>query len=261
MPRTLPELPILDSRPPPPSPPRSEREKYGGLYWLGLVGLVIALAWVSWFAYSAWSLRDLWSDVYALADPARDEGERVNAAQRLARNPDATDRQRWDLAFRKDLPLLGRYLLAESLTAGAARGDPRGFALAVAYSEGWPDWLRLLLTRVIGLAASNRVRFPAEPLRALAGQADPFIRAWANYALAAGPDPDAAAREALAEESRGDSPASGLARDLVAALDSSGDARASRLEAATARLRTDHPGASEVWGRWAGRDGQLVPRP
>lgn len=65
----LPSLPILNN---PQVPARSQSEKYGSLFYLGILGLVIVIALVSWFGYRAWTLRDVWARIYVLNDaPAR----------------------------------------------------------------------------------------------------------------------------------------------------------------------------------------------
>src|SRR5262249_43027053 len=47
---------------------RSGREKYGGLFYLGLAGLLVVVSLVGWFASNAWSLRAVWFNVYVLHD-------------------------------------------------------------------------------------------------------------------------------------------------------------------------------------------------
>ena len=67
----------------------------------------------------------------------------------------ARRRPRMEMALRKDLPDLARYLLAESVSTELVAHDPRSYALAVARSEGWPDWLRLLLARRLAYGAGR----------------------------------------------------------------------------------------------------------
>src|SRR4051812_20566407 len=102
---SFPPLPIIT---PPASPRRSAREKYGGLFYLGLLGLATIVGLVGWFAYGAWLLRDVWSNVYVLHDAARPSDDRIRAAWALSRDPRVNQRQRWDIALRRNLPDLAR---------------------------------------------------------------------------------------------------------------------------------------------------------
>jgi hypothetical protein len=144
----------------PDSPRRTEREKYGGLFYLGLLGLITILALVGWFAYGVWSMRHVWRAIYVLHDEHHSEAERIEAAYTLGRDPRLNQRQLWEMSLRKPLPSLARYALAEALTAEATSADPRGYALTVARSPGWPDWLRVLLLRPMAYAAARGVAFP-----------------------------------------------------------------------------------------------------
>lgn len=241
-----PDLPILPSTPsPPPAPRRSASEKYGGLLWLGVGGLVVLVGLIAWFAWSAWGLRGVWEAVYVMNDPARPEGERVAAAGRVAADPRVTQRQLWDLALSRVPPERARYVVAEALTGEAIAADPNGFALAVARSEGWPGWLRVLLARPLAYGA-DVYGLPKAPLAELRASDDPMVALWAAYAQAAGRE-DAEARAALeAAKADGDE----LAERLLRALDSpprSAERRA-RLDAATRWLRDHHPDARRVWG-------------
>src|SRR4051794_38976057 len=71
------DLPIIRLDP---EPRRSTREKYGAVYFLGIGGLVVLIGLIAWFAREAWSLRDVWANVYRLHDPARPDAERIEAA-------------------------------------------------------------------------------------------------------------------------------------------------------------------------------------
>ena len=71
-------FPVLPIVTPGEAKPRlTVRDKYGGLFYLGVIGLAILVALVAWFAWGAWSLRAVWSNVYVLHDRNRPEAERV----------------------------------------------------------------------------------------------------------------------------------------------------------------------------------------
>lgn len=240
------DLPIVTPDPPP--SPRSQAEKYGGLYYLGLGGLVFVVALITWFGTRAWSMRDLFQRIYVLHDGSRSEHERTEAAQALATDPRLTARQAWDIVLRKDLPAQARYVIAESLTSEAVATDPRGYALVVARSAEWPGWLRVLLARPIALAAGEGIRVPREPIEELASADDPVLAIWANHALAL--LGDAHGRAALM---RVEGPNAELARWLIEALESKGPRRDAALRAATQWLRDHHPDAVAVWNTEAPR--------
>ena len=88
----------------PASPRKSQREKYGGLFYVGIAGIVLLCAMVGWFAYGFWTLRDIWEDVYVLHNPRRDESDRVQAAYRLSRDRRVNDSQRMEICLRRDAP-------------------------------------------------------------------------------------------------------------------------------------------------------------
>src|SRR5262249_36981592 len=143
----FPDLPILNPGGRVTPAPRGQREKYGALFYLGIAGLLLLLVLIGWFAYGVWSHRDLWAEVYVLHNRGRTESDRIEAAYRLSRNPRLADAQKMEISLRRDLPDLARYLLAEAVSTEAVARDPRAYAMAVARSPGWPDWLRLLLAR------------------------------------------------------------------------------------------------------------------
>jgi hypothetical protein len=243
----FPDLPILPSTPPPPpAPRRSTAERYGAILYLGLGGLAVLVGLVAWFAWSAWGLRDVWEAIYVMNDPARPEAERVAAAGRLAADPRVTPRQLWDLALSRVPPERARYIVAEALDGRAIAADPSGFALAVARSEGWPGWLRVLLARPLAYGADEHA-LPKAPLAELRAYPDAIVALWAAYAQAAGRD-DAEARQALETAREGEN--AGLARLLAEALDAPthSETRRARLDAATDWLRDNHPDARRVWG-------------
>jgi hypothetical protein len=249
-------LPIITPDPEPPR--RSQAERFGGLFYLGIGGLVVLLALIGWFGWRVWSLRPVWQNVYILNDPSRPEIDRLNAALALARDPEFNDRQRWDLALSRIPPPLARYLLAESLTAEAIAADPSGYALAVARSEGWPDWLRLLLVRPLALD-DGRLGLPRDPLAELRAHPDPAIALWAAYVQAvAREDPEAAL--ALESAPREGGPFADLARLLRAAFRTGGARRRDFLDEATLWQRRHHPDSARLWAGWEERDGRIVPR-
>ncbi|MEW4570139.1 hypothetical protein AB1L88_19920 [Tautonia sp. JC769] len=254
----LPGLPIVTLEP---WEQRSNLEKYGTFWYLALAGLVVMAGLVLWFAWGVWTLREVWRDVYVLHDPRRGTVERVNAADRLARNPRTTERQRYDIAIRNDLPDLARYLMAESLTAEAATGDPRAYAMAVARSggEGWPAWFRLLMLRPLAYGSGAGEAIEPVPLRELSTHEDPMIRVWALYTLAESSRYNQIEDRQLREIARGEAPEAGLAALLVKALNAGADAgRIARLDEATRWVREHHPGASGVWSGWDRFEGELV---
>jgi hypothetical protein len=254
---TFPALPIVTPDP----PQRAQREKYGSLFYLGIAGLFVVLALVGWFAYGVWSLRDVWAHVYVLHDRQRPEAERIQAAYALSHDRRVTDRQLWDISLRKDLPPLARYVTAEALTAEAVAADPRGYVISVARSEGWPDWLRLLLVRPLAYAAARGDPLPREPVQELVQNPDPALSLWAAFAaLAHAPDPDPATLARIENVVRADGPNRELARLLLGALQSPAKQQQGLLDEATQWLRTHHPGAARLWAGWEIRAPSLVPR-
>lgn len=259
----FPDLPILNPGevPTPVAPPaRGQREKYGALFYLGIAGLALLVALIAWFGYGLWSNRDIWADVYALNDAKRPESDRLEAALRLSRNPRLDDGARMEMALRRDLPPLARYLLAESVSTEPLAHDPRSYSLAVARSEGWPDWLRLLLATNLAFGAGRGYDIPREALDELRHHPDPMIRLQATYSMAvlsrSGPDHSPGAD--LEEATHAAGPAGELAVKLLGALRAAGGERERRLDEVTAWLRHHHPEAAEIWRGWTIRDQHLV---
>jgi hypothetical protein len=254
----FPDLPIVN--PDVPVPSRGQREKYGGLFYLGIAGLLLLVALVGWFAYGVWSLRDVWADVYALHDASRGESERVEAADRLSRSPRFSDAQKLEMSLRRDLPDLARYRLAEGVSTEVVAQDPRGYALAAARSPGWPDWLRLLLARRLAYGAARGYDIPREALDELRRHPDPMIGLWAVYALAVlpptGPDPAMTAELEKAAQAAG--PNRELAAVLLGALHAPPGDRERRLDEATLWLRHHHPQAAKIWQGWELRKERMV---
>lgn len=253
----FPSLPILAAE----ETRRSDRERYGGLFYLGAAGLVVVLGLVTWFAVGVWSMSDVWSNVYALHDPARPEPARVAAAFALAGDPRVNQRQRWDMALRTELPDLARYLLARSLTAEAIAADPAGYARSVAESEGpgWPDWFRLALLRPMALGAGEVRDFPASAIQALRDRDDPAIRLWTDFAAAATREGDRDARTRLREAAGPDGPDRELADRLLLALEAEGETRKGLIEQAADLTRDHHPATRAIWRGWSTGDAGPVP--
>jgi hypothetical protein len=248
----FPALPILNAGDVLPPAPRGQREKYGALFYLGIAGLLILIVLVGWFGYAVWSHRDIWADVYTLHDSSRSEAERIEAARRLSQEPRLADAQKMEMSLRRDLPELARYLLAEAVTTEAVARDPRAYAMAMARSPGWPDWLRLVLARRLSYGASRGYDIPREPLEELRRHSDPMVGLWAAYALARlpRPDPDPAMVAELEKAAGAPGPEGALATRLLDALRAPQEERERRLDEATVWLRSHHSQAVPIWRGW-----------
>lgn len=233
----FPNLPIVTIDP----PRKTQVEKYGGLFYLGIGGIVVLALLVGGFGYGVWSMRSVWIDIYLLNDPKRSEVDRVNAAVRLANDERVTQRQRWDLALSRVPPDIARYILAESLTSELANDAPREYGMAVARSEGWPDWLRLLLARPIAIAAAEGTLVDRESLDALVARDDPVLRSLANFAIS----------YPSHEATRDNPDPSEFAKILDEARTSQQPRTAELLDQATVWIRVHHPGAIAVWKGWS----------
>ena len=252
----FPSLPIVT-----PDPPRkTEREKYGGLFYLSIVGLATLVGLIGYFAHGVWSLRSIWSNIFILHSSQRSQDEHaVQAAFALsldpnARHPAATTGKS---ACRKPLPPLARYLMAECVTADTVAADPKAYELTVLRSEGWPDWLRVQLTRPLAYAAARGDRLPPRAeLAELSRHSDPVLGLWADFARAASGDPEAKDSLRLASEKEG--PNRELAQDLLSALFGEGGARLRKLDAATLWVRRHHAESARLWEEWEVQDRRLV---
>jgi hypothetical protein len=242
----FPKLPVIVMDPPP-QPQRTKGDKYGGLLYLGIAGLAVLGLLIGWFAYSAWQLRDVWAGVYALHDSKRSDAERIESALMLSRDPRVTDRQLMEICLRRDLPDQARYLLAEAVSTEAVANDPRAFALTVALSPDWPDWLRLVLSRRLAYGATRGYAIPEVALDELAKNSDPMIRLWAEYSLAVMPGVKSGAAAKLVEAARADDENGKLASMLLAAKNAPPEERERRLDEATLWLRHHHPQALKMW--------------
>ena len=252
----FPELPLLD-----PDPPRmSLRDKYGGLYYAAIGGLIASVLLIGNFFVQFYRQSDFWFAFAIVANPQLDDGTRDHAAWTIAHSPHANDLQKYDLALRRDLPELARYILAEGLTAEAIQADPKAYALMVARSEPWPDWLRLMMARPMAYAVGEGYRIAWEPLDELRRRSDRAMVLWMTYTRAVMGPGDATIGRQLRDAAGQPGPYQGLAALLVAAMDKSGAERAAKLDEATAWLRANHPPCAQVWDGYEVRDGQLVAR-
>jgi hypothetical protein len=255
-PSPFPSLPIVTIDP----PRKTQREKYGSFFYLGIAGLLISVSLVGWFSWQIWSLRGVWTNVYILHDESRPTEARIAAAYLLARDARVTGQQRWDIALRRPLPDMARYLVAESLTTDLVKADPAQFARVVAFSDGWPEWLRLLGLRAMAAAASEGTTFPPDPLEALAKHDAPLFACWADYIRAVSGDGDRAAASRLRKRAEGQGPEARSARELARAIEAGSFERATHLTAAARLIRTDSPEAARVWEGWV-EDGDRLARP
>jgi hypothetical protein len=258
-PYEFPKLPILSPAEIPPAPRLSQREKYGGLFYVGIAGIVLLCLMVGWFAYGFWSLRGVWEDVYVLHNPRRSLDDRVQAGSRLAPDLRVNDDQRMEMALRRDVPDLARYLLAEAVSTDAMASDPRSFSLAVARSPDWPDWLRLLLARRLTYGAARGYAIPREALDELVGHADPMIGVWATSAQALlAPASDPKPGEALERATQLPAPTGELAGLLRTAIGQPAAEREKSFDQITVWLRTHDAQAAKIWAGWGDVDGRLV---
>ena len=233
-------LPILDASEIPPER-RSAAGRYGALFYLAAVGLVVLVGLIGVFAWKVWTLREVWGDVYRLNDPDAPVAARLAAGDRLAENPDFSDRQRLELALSRVPPPPARYRLAVAIGPSILADDPSAYAMMVARSVGWPNWLRLALVRPLAYD-DGRHAFPTDATDRLRRHDDPAIRLWTAYVLAVGRDDPGAIRE-LTESAMSDGPYRGLANLLQSALDAKSDpiARLRFLDRATDWLTRNHP--------------------
>jgi hypothetical protein len=251
----FPELTIVT-----PDPPRlTLQEKYGSLLYLGIAGLVISLALVAQFVQALWSTRDIWYAVYALNDPSKPMAERIESAWVIARSPSANDSQRLQMALRKELPPLARYIVAEGMTSDSIRSDTKAYALMVAKSEGWPPWLRLMIARPMAYGVGEGYQIAWEPLDLLRQSEDPALALLATYTKAVMLPGDPQADKSLSEFAGKEGLFQPFAKLLETASKLESEARVQKLDEATRWLRTHHPGAKLLWEGWEERNGKLAP--
>jgi hypothetical protein len=194
-----------------------------------------------------------------LHNPKRSEFDRVQAAFRLSRDPRVNDGQRMEMCLRREVPDLARYLLAEAISTDAVASDPRSFSLAVARSDDWPDWLRLLLTRRLTYGAARGYAIPREALEELAGHSDPMIGLWATSAQALlATDSDPKPSTTLEQATHAPAPKGELAGLLQTTIHLPADEREKNLDQATVWLRTHDAQAAKIWAGWGEVGGRLV---
>ncbi|MFO0908451.1 MAG: hypothetical protein U0794_08835 [Isosphaeraceae bacterium] len=223
-------------------------ERYGGLFYLGVLGLILIVSLVGWFAWSAWSMRSVWTDIYVLHDPVRSESERIQAAARLSQDERVLDRQRWEMALRRPLPPLARYVLAESITPELVASDSRAYGIAVSRSTDWPDWLRFALTRPIAYAATRGFPVDSRSLTELSERPEPAVALWSQYARVVRGDASPTERDAFCDSNRVASPYGELARLLCDAAQARTIAeRLAKLDEATLWMRARDPAVASLW--------------
>lgn len=253
---SFPSLPIINT---PQAPARSQREKYGTLFYLGILGLIVLVTLVGWFGYRVWSLRDVWAKIYVLNDAREPEARRIQAAFSLGHDPRVEQRQLWDLSLRRGLPELARAILAAGIGAELVAEDPQGYVTAVARSPDWPDWLRLALARPMAYAATRGHAVSRERLGELCRLKDSVLRLWALYALAVQPRPDPQTAVEIERVAKSSAPEHELAELLLAAIRTDEAHRLKILDRATLWNREHHPATVRLWQGWTVREGTLVP--
>ncbi len=252
----FPSLPIINN---PQAPPRSQREKYGTLFYLGILGLLVLVTLVGWFGYNVWSLRDIWAKIYVLNDAREPVERRIQAAFSLGRDPGVEQRQLWDLSLRRPLPELARAILAEGIGAELVADDPQSYVTAVARSSEWPGWLRLALARPLAYAATRGHAISRERLGELCRLGDPILRVWALYTLAVQTRPDPQTAVEIERVANSSAPEHELAALFLAAIRSDQAHRIEILDRATLWNRGHHPATARLWQGWAVQEGRLVP--
>jgi hypothetical protein len=251
---SFPTLPIVTLDP----PQRSQRDKYGTLFYLGILGLAVALSVVGWFGYRMWALRDVWANIYVLHDAGEPEERRVQAAFALSQDPRVEQSQLWEMSLRRGLPGLARYLLGEGIESKFVAEDPGGYVSAVAMSPDWPSWLRLVLVRPLAYAATDGHTISREMLSELCRQNDPIIRLWALYALAVQNRPDPQTVVEIEKVAQAEGPNRELAQLFLSAIHSDEPHRPELIDKATVWVRAHHPDAGRLWRGWVIQDRRLI---
>jgi hypothetical protein len=251
---SFPGLPIVS----PDLPQRSQRQKYGALFYLGITGLAVVVMLVGWFGYHVWSFRDVWTNVYVLHDADQPEERRVQAAFTLSRDPRVEQSQLWEMSLRRGLPELARYVLGEGIGTKLVAEDPGGYVSAVAMSPDWPGWLRLVLVRPLAYAATEGHTISREMLGELCRQNDPVIRLWALYALAVLNRPDPQTVVEIERVAQAEGPNRELAQLFLTAIHTDEPHRLETLDNATRWIRSHHPDASRLWRGWKVQDSTLA---
>jgi len=252
----FPSLPIINN---PQAPARSQREKYGTLFYLGILGLIVLVTLMGWFGYRVWLLRDVWARIYVLNDAREPAARRIQAAFSLGHDRRVEPRQLWDLSLRRGLPELARAILAEGVGPELVAEDPQGYVTAVARSSDWPGWLRLVLARPLAYAATRGHAISRERLGELCRLGDPILRVWALYALAVQTRPDPQTAVEIERVAKSTAPEHELAELFLAAIRTDEVHRLEILDRATVWNREHHPATARLWEGWAVREGTLVP--
>jgi hypothetical protein len=256
-PSRFPSLPIIN----PEVTRRSQHEKYGNLFILGIAGLIVVVGLVGWFGFRMWSMRDVWATIYVLHDAQETEENRARAALLLSRDPRVEQHQLWDLALNRRLPDLARYILAEGIGTDLVALDPQGYVSALARSPDWPDWLRLVLTRPLAYAATSGHSLSRERLGELCRLHDPALRLWALYTLAVQTRPDPQTVVEIEHVAQAEGTERRLAELFLAAVRSDQPHRLQLLDQATAWNREHHPEVRRLWQGWTVHEGRLERSP
>jgi hypothetical protein len=227
---------------------------------VGIGGLLVVLSLIGWFGYRAWTLRDLWRNVFVLHDAHRPESVRIQAAFDISRDPRVEPQQLWDMSLRRDLPELARFLLAESIAPDLVAQGPLAYASAVSRSPDWPPWLRLVLTRPMAYAATEEHALSRDRLGELCRLNDSILRLWALYALAVQPRPDPQTIVEIEEVGRSPGPEHELAELFLRAIHSDRAGRLRTLDEATRWNRDHHPDTRRLWKDWTIQGGRVVPK-
>ena len=154
------------------------------------------------------------------------------------------------MCLERDVPDLAQLPAGGIDFAGPDRAATRGgYALTVARSPDWPDWLRLLLARRLTYGVARGYAIPREALDELAGHADPMIGLWAKCGLALDRGPRKPRSRHLSWPRAGR-----RARGTGDAITRHRSPRRGRAREAwdevTLWMRNHHPGAAKIWGGW-----------
>jgi hypothetical protein len=213
---------------------------------------------VGWFGYRFWTLRDVWSQIYVLHDVHESEEARIRAAHTLSRDPRVEPGQLWELCLRRDLPDLARYVAGAGIGPALVAEDPWSYVSAVARSQDWPDWLRLVLAQPMAYAATQGHAISRERLGELCRQNDPILRLWALYSLAVQTRPDPQTVVELEKVAQSPVPERDLAELFLRAVRSDERGRVEILDQATRWTREHHRETVQIWKGWSLQGQELV---
>ncbi len=238
----FPDLPIISIDP----PRKTQREKYGSFFYVGIAGLVVLGLLIAWFSWSVWSLRAIWANVYRIHDATLPDPERIAAAKLLSDDTRYADAQAIELCIDRRLPDKARYVLSERLRESLVSNDPPGYVQLLVDSKTEPSWLRVLLARPLAYAAIEGIPLPKKGLVLLESDQDPNIVAWVLSAEVLS-DQDPSARVRLEAKAKETGPGSTMAKELLGVLDSAPSQRRRKLDHLTLRIRQILPEAADVW--------------